>query len=670
MRSWKSWVATAALLLGGGAIAQDQLAPALQPARTPGGATALPANPTPPANGVPALTKADLDGWLDGYFPYALRSSGIPGAVVTVVKDGKLLTARGFGYADLARKAPVDPELTLFRPGSVSKLVTWTAVMQQAEAGKIDLDADVNRYLDFKIPAYKGQPVTMRHILTHTAGFEEAVRDTVTDKAADFVPIDAYLKRWTPARIYAPGTTPAYSNWATTLAGYIVQRVSGQDFDTYVERRIFAPLGMRNSTFRQPLPAALVRQMSVGYSATGEAKTFEYVVPAPAGSLSASGTDMARFMIAHLQRGTFNGQNILRPDTADQMHNSPLSKVNPLSLMPPLNRMELGFFETNLNGREIIGHLGDTNNFHTSLHLFMRENVGLYVSFNSPGKEGAVGPLRTAVFEDFADRYFPNVAPPAGHVDAKTAAEHARMMTGEWIASRRSDSSFLNGFFWLLATETISTGPHGELVIPGVKDAAGHPRHWVEVAPFVWHDVNGHDRVAAKVINGKVVGWVMDLAAPFEVFQRVPAGRSAGWIKPALYLSLAILLLAFLYWPVAWFVRRHHRTAAPVVGRAGRVQRATRIMAGLEAALLIGWIAALTAILGGSAGPGVPQFLALCGIVIFVGTVLVSGYNLWLTWTDGRGWPRKLGSLLVFAAALLVLYVAVIFNLMTISSNY
>ena len=93
------------------------------------------------------------------------------------------------------------------------------------------------------------------------------------------------------------------------------------------------------------------------------------------------------------------------------MHDSPLGKVDPMSLLMPLSRMELGFFETNVNGREVIGHLGDVQAFHTSLHMFMKEGVGLFISFNSPGKAGAVQGLRTGMFQDFADRYFPNVAP-------------------------------------------------------------------------------------------------------------------------------------------------------------------------------------------------------------------------------------------------------------------
>ena len=196
----------------------------------------------------PALTKPDVDAWLDGFLPYALDSGDVAGAVVAVVKDGAVLTEKGYGYADVAAKLPVDPRATLFRPGSTSKLFTWTAVMQQVELGKIDLDRDVNEYLDFKIRPYQGQPVTMRQIMTHTAGFEEALEGLLVDAAA-VPPLDQVVKHWVPRRIFAPGTTPAYSNYATTLAGYIVQRVSGEPFDDYIDRHIFQPLGMAHSTF-------------------------------------------------------------------------------------------------------------------------------------------------------------------------------------------------------------------------------------------------------------------------------------------------------------------------------------------------------------------------------------------------------------------------------------
>src|SRR5688572_4550566 len=175
----------------------------------------------------PELTRADAETWLDGFMPYALGSADIAGAVVVIVKDGQVLLQKGYGYADVAARKPVDPELTLFRPGSVSKLFTWTAVMQLVEQGKLDLDADVNTYLDFKVPPRDGQPVTLRNFLTHTPGFEEQLKGLMFADPASITPLRESLARWVPTRIFAAGSTPAYSNYATALAGHIVERVSG-----------------------------------------------------------------------------------------------------------------------------------------------------------------------------------------------------------------------------------------------------------------------------------------------------------------------------------------------------------------------------------------------------------------------------------------------------------
>ena len=290
----------------------------------------------------------------------------------------------------------------------------------------------------------------------------------------------AAVKQWVPS-VFAPGSTPAYSNYGASLAGYIVQRVSGETFDDYIDKHIFAPLDMKHSSFRQPLPADLVPLMSKGYPQASEpAKPFEIVGPAPAGSLASSGEDMAHFMIAHLQNGEYHGNRILKAETAEMMHNSPLT------ILPPLNRMELGFFETNINGREVIANLGDTQNLHSSLHLFLKENVGFYVSFNSLGKEGAAGGLRGALFEEFADRYFPAAETNAAKVDEKTAAGHAALLKGQWANSRGSQSSFLASV-GLFGQTKLGVNGKGELVTP-FKGLNGKPLHWVETAPFVWRD--------------------------------------------------------------------------------------------------------------------------------------------------------------------------------------
>ena len=179
-----------------------------------------------PADAMPGptdrLTATDLEAWLDGFMPYALEQTDVAGSVVVVVKNGQILLQKGYGFSDLAKRTPVDPERTLFRPGSVSKLFTWTAVMQLVEQGKLDLDTDVNTYIDFKIPPYDGKPVTLRNIMTHTAGMEEVIRGLIANDQKEILPLAATLKHWVPEREYAPGSTPAYSNYATALAGYIV----------------------------------------------------------------------------------------------------------------------------------------------------------------------------------------------------------------------------------------------------------------------------------------------------------------------------------------------------------------------------------------------------------------------------------------------------------------
>ena len=665
MKWWTSLAIGTFAAIGTVSFAQDaSLAPTLAPPiKAPAGAAA-PLATLPVPTGENSLTKADVDAWLDGYLPYALKSGDIAGAEVAIVKDGQVLTSRGYGYSDVAKRKPVNPDKTLFRPGSISKLVTWTAVMQLVDEGKLNLDADVNQYLDFKIPPYDGKPVTLRQVMTHTAGFEETGKDLIAYDAKYSMALGAYLKRYVPRRIFQPGTTPAYSNWATSLAGYIVERTSGMPFDDYLEKRIFAPLGMNDSSFRQPLPARLQANMALGYPRASEKATpFEIVVPAPAGAMASTATDMARFMIAHLQ----GGRGVLSPRAWQTMHNSPLT------LLPPLNRMQLGFFETNINGRKVNAHLGDTMGFHSSLHLFMDDGVGFYVSFSSGGKEGAAGTLRMRMFQDFADRYFPHTERD-GRVDPKVAADHAKLMAGNWLVSRRWESNFLKvaGF---LGQAKIATDDKGHLIVSNLLDASGQPRKWVEIAPYVWRDLSSDDRLAAKVVDGIPVRWSMDFMSPFMVYDRPPAGENAAWLVPALGVAGAILFLTFIFWPISWLIRRKYKAELGVTGAARKAYRVTRIAVGAALAALIGWGVLIGVMLGdvsmlNKSGDLWLWLAQVLGAVVFVGTVVVTAWNAWLTWKSNARWTRKLWSVLVLLSAVLVLFAAYTLGLLSMTVNY
>ena len=656
------------LLLAAVALGVDDLT-AQRPAQRPPAPPTERAGPEGPPAGAAQLTRADVQAWLDGFLPYALQTGDIPGAVVVVVKDGEVLFKKGYGYADLKRKKLVDPDRTLFRPGSVSKLFTWTAVMQLVEQGKLDLDKDVNTYLDFKIPPAFGKPISLRNAMTHTPGFEEVGRNLFSDDTTKVQPNGEWLKSWTPKRIYPPGTVPAYSNYATAMSGYIVERVSGEPFEQYIEHHIFQPLGMEHATFRQPLPASLRQDMAEGYESAsdGEPKPFEMVVGAPAGSLSASGADMGRFMIAHLQNGRFGSATILRPETARLMH------TTALTLMPAVNRMLLGFYETNRNGHRAIAHGGDTFWFHSDLHLFIDDGIGIFMSVNSPGKAGAAGPIRSAVFEQFADRYLP-ARDTTRPLDPQIAYTHAKQVAGQYESSRHSVSNFF-GVTDLISPSKVTVNPDTSITLPYLTSLNGEPKHWREVRPFVWQEVDGRNVVGAKVESGRVSMLSGDEISPFIVFRPTRWWKSPSWLVPLAELSLAVMLLTLIAWPLAALARRRYGAAFPLQGPSRTAYRWVRIAVLGLLLLLAGWmwqiqrmssdVSALTS----KSDPWL-WLLQLLGLVLFLGAAGVALWNARLAWSGRRSWTSKVWNGLLALATVTLLYIAVVFKLIAFDINY
>lgn len=661
MRKLTSLFAGLAALVAIAAVAAQDVLPLRPTVEDAKGVASVPTVPRPA--GAAELNAADVNAWLDGFIPYALGTGDIAGGVIVIVRDGEVLTQRGFGFADVERRTPVDPARTLFRPGSTSKLFTWTAVMQLVERGRLDLDADVNRYLDFTIPPRDGRPITLRNIMTHTAGFEESLKGLLATREPGTPPYEELLKRWVPERVFAPGTTPAYSNYATALAGYIVQRASGEPFDDYIERHIFAPLGMRDSTFRQPLPERLRPRMATGYQrGSGDPVGYEYVGPRPAGSLAATGADMGRFMIAHLNQGA----PLLRPETARTMHSTAHPGVG------PLNRMMLGFYETTINGHRAIAHGGDTIGFHSDLQLFLDDGVGIFVSFNSGGREGAVQGLRSAIVDQFADRYFP--APrDSRRVPAEQAAEHARMMTGTYTNSRGAFSSFMN-VLELAGQIKVGLDAHGRPVVPLLPGLNGE-RRWVEVTPFVWQDLDSHERLAAVVENGRVVRISIDTVSPFMVLDRTPWHRDSAWLLPAFLLAFAIFALTAIFWPVRWLVRRRFGATLALEKRELLSYRLVRGFSLLIVLVLIGWAAAIATMMGdfnnlSAAFDPLIYALQILGFVAFLGGAAAILRDAWLVWRARRGWKAKLWSLALVFAAVILLWVGFAFNLLSFGVNY
>src|SRR5215475_11615626 len=390
----------------------------------------------PQPSPAPELTKADFETFLDALIPSQLRNRNIAGAVVSVVKDGQVLFQKGYGYADVEEKKPVLPGQTLFRLGSISKLFTATAVMQLVEQGKLDLDRDVNDYLDFAIPKTYQDPVTLRQLLTHTGGFQETLKNLFVAHESDVKPLRTYLVNEIPTRIFPPGKIPSYSNYGFALAGYVVERVSGEKFERYIENHILKPLGMNHSTFDQPLPTQLAPHMSKGYlSASKKPRDFEWVQGAPAGALTTTAADMTRFILAFLQDGAVDGVSILKPETVRQM------ETQQFQFHPMLPGLGITFMEYLIDPVRIIAHGGDTVYFHSDMIIIPEAHFGYFLSYNSLGKD--VGGGRGEILRAFVNRYFPNPNEQKGDVDAETQKSDGRVVSGVYDGTRRGETTFL-----------------------------------------------------------------------------------------------------------------------------------------------------------------------------------------------------------------------------------
>jgi CubicO group peptidase (beta-lactamase class C family) len=576
------------------------------------------------------LTAEDLGAFLDGFMPQQIEHADIAGAVVVVVKDGKLVFSKGYGYADVAKKVQISPETTLFRPGSISKLFTWTAVMQQVELGKLDLDRDVNDYLDFKIPPAFGKPITLRNIMTHSTGFEETAKDLFVGSADDLRPNKEYLQVHMPARIFPPGTTPAYSNYATTMAAYIVERVSGKSFNDYVEEHIFKPLNMTHATFRQPLPEALKPFMSNGYIlGSGEPKPFEFVQVAPAGSLSASAVDMTHFMIAHLQNGHYGDGQILKPETAVQMH------ARQDGWPPAMNAMCLGFYEQWRDGHRSIGHGGDTVSFHSNLHLILDANAGLFVSYNSPGR-AEIDP-RGSLFNSFMDRYFP-AAPPNDPVLA-SAAQDAKNVAGTYEVSRRFETNVL-AVTTVLGETKVTVHPKDNTISMGFKGLNQQPLHFRETSPMVFRQVDGKARIAfVKDATGRRVAYI---DYPFMVFQQVNNTFDKQTLNYCIIgFSLSVIVLTLLMWPIGAMIRKHYGKPLTLDSGAKRL----RLLVRLVCFGIVAYAAGLLIFVSKLSNPsGLAErldpwlhLLQVIGLLAGLGS-LIAIFNALKSWGDGQQW--------------------------------
>lgn len=523
-------------------------------------ATATPgaANPSATDVATSAVTlsnPAELEGFLDQVVTRQLAEHHIPGATIAVVKDGKVFFAKGYGYATIEQHTPIVADQTLFRVGSIAKLFTWTAVMQLVEQGKLDLNADVNSYLaDFKIPATYPKPITLAHLMTHTAGFEDHQIGITVASAADLIPLGRYLADEMPERVLPPGTVTAYSNYGTTLAGYIVERVSGEPFAQYIEQHIFAPLAMRHSTFAQQLPSELAAQLAVSYDEYDggfRSLPFEYFQIAPAGGLSTTATDMAQFMIAHLDDGRWGDTRILQTATAQDMHRQHFT--NDLHV----SGMAYGFAEMQLNGQQLLVHSGTTNNelFRSLLVLIPEQNTGLFVSYTG----AAGGDAKWELLQTFLDRYTP-AAIPVTPTPPSDFTQRAAQFVGDYQPTRMADSSVEKMQALFAPAIQISATEDGYLTLSGLSR---EPTKWVEIAPLLFHQVGGQETMAFRADDQGRIRYMFQGNLPIYGYGKLAWYEMLSFQYGLLVVCIALFLSALVVLPIGWLLARRKAVPQP-----------------------------------------------------------------------------------------------------------
>lgn len=497
----------------------------------------------------PALTAADLDAFFDGYVPAALSRGDVAGAALIVVKDGQVLFEKGYGLADIANRKPVDPKNTLFRAGGASAVATWMAVMQLVDQGKLDLDRDINDYLDFRIPPTWPKQITLRDLMTQQSGFEEIARNVVTDRAERRQPLDVAARLSLPQRIYPAGQVPAYSDYGVALAGLIVERVGGQSFETYAAEHLFQPLGMTRTTFAQPLPANLASSLALGYHRTNEpAETFDYYWMSPARGLSATADDMGRLMLALLGGGAGGGAQILSPASVTALLTEDRRRD------PNIRGIGLGLTHLDRNGHVIMGMTGETSSFRSLFALIPEASLGIYLVQN--GRGNRAGDLRGPLLQSFMDRYFPAPPAPAEATQGSAAADGALVSGAYWL-SRRSESSFLR--LASLRQAIVSQLPDGGLTVDMLTDQARHPKVWREIKPDLWREEMDNELLAVRLDAGHPAEIITDALPPTVILTPAPPLRSAIWSVPLLLATLALLAALVVLIPLRGMMRLAYR---------------------------------------------------------------------------------------------------------------
>lgn len=402
----------------------------------------------------------------------------IPGASIAIVKDGEVLLQKGYGMSDIDKGEEVDPEETVFEAGSISKPYTWSAVMQLVEQGKLDLDEDIREYLpEDYLELELSKKVTMLDLMNHTAGFEDKMEGLLTTNPEEVVPLNEFLSRTNgqPKQVYQPGTTTAYSNYGASLAGYIVENISGEDFATYMRKHMLDELEMEHTTFEPDYSGLPEISDYKGKSYAKAGSDFEkiervYVNDAPAGALNTTVADMANFMLAQLNANDYSLFD--QENTLEEMHQQTYHTHEKI----PGNAH--GFWERYVNNHRVLEHGGNVVGYTSQLELVPEEEFG-YALLMNVGEEASG--LRIDLMEALIGK--------SDMPEKVTKSQNDVKVEGTYRAANVVHSNFQKILAMISGADTtIKQNKQGGIIVKTA--AAPEPIHYTETDDLLYERVD------------------------------------------------------------------------------------------------------------------------------------------------------------------------------------
>lgn len=622
--------------------------------------------PARAADGDSGLAEArDLDAlaaFMDADIGQVMARHDIPGGVLVVVGDGRIVHAQGYGHTDLEQHTAVDATSTRFDIGSVSKLVTATAVMQQVEQGALDLDADVNTYLaHITIPDTFDAPVTAAHLLTHTAGFAEYyLLGSIAPGPGEAAPLADSLRRFQPDRIRPPGLVHQYDNFGMALAGHLVERASGESFEAYVTDRILAPLGMTNSTYGQAVPGTVdvtPHEAVPGMGTTG-AVPAEYISMLPTGGLWTTGEDIAAFMLAHLGGGAFDGARILEADTVATMHTTQFVPH------PEVAGIGYGFFEHRAGERRGVQHGGSWVGASAHMYLLPDADLGVFVAFN----HGAGVEFTHTLIYDALDEFFPVSGRPA--VAPATSPSDAEVFAGQYRWNRHDRFTFMRLVSTLaVARMQVTANDDGSLDTTMAPVRLLPDANWEPAGDGVFVERGGTNVLAFDVDESGTVTGLHVAGAQLFSMDRLAWYETTGFILGLTLLFTAVALVAAVGWPAGALVRRLRRRGQDVAARVRWARRLAGLAGGLLIAFYVGLLVHFTLDMGGLLNVGGTVRALLVLPLISAGLTVALAFVVARLWRTGEA--STAGRIYVTGVAIALLaYMPLLYHLRLLGFHF